>query len=204
MAKVNAPLLSMSASGSIGNTLTFFGWKGLNAVRTWVKPANPNSAAQATQRGYMTLTVATIHVAQATATSPIGPLDVAAYALDASTEATPRTWFNQVCAQCVTALKASKQIAVFRGATVTPAASSIVVAMKWSKTGANDITAGNYIYGTTKTGMIHTVAAVVAASTATGTIVGLTTGVKYYAQFIATVHVDFALAKSGIYFGVAG
>ena len=133
MAKVNAPLLSMSASGSIGNTLTFFGWKGLNAVRTWVKPANPNSAAQATQRGYMTLTVATIHVAQATATSPIGPLDVAAYALDASTEATPRTWFNQVCAQCVTALKASKQIAVFRGATVTPAASSIVVAMKCFK-----------------------------------------------------------------------
>ena len=204
MAKVNAPLFSFGASGSIGNALTYFPWKGLNAVRTWVKPANPDTLAQSTQRGYMTTTVSTIHTAQAVAVSPINALDVAAYALDAATEATPRTWFNQVCAQCLPALKAAKQIVVFRGATVTPGVDSIVVVLKWTKTGANDVTAGNYIYGLTKTSMINTVAAVIAASAATGTIIGLTTGVKYFCQFVPTVHVDYSMNKSGIYFGVAG
>lgn len=204
VAKVNAPLLSFGASGSIGDALTFFPWKGLNVVRTWVKPANPNTGAQSTQRGYMTTTVATIHAAEAVAVSPLGALDTAAYALDAATENTPRTWFNQIVAQCVVALKAVKQIAVFRGATVTPGVDSIVIALKWTKTGANDITAGDYKYGTTKTSMIYTQAAVIAASTATGTIVGLTTGVKYFMQFVPSAHADYALVKSGIYFGTAG
>lgn len=50
MAKVQGPLLSMSASGKIGDAIVFFGWKGINVVRGWVKPANPQTAGQGDQR----------------------------------------------------------------------------------------------------------------------------------------------------------
>lgn len=53
MAKVLMPLLSDSARGAIAETLVYFPWKGLNAVRSYVVPANPNTAAQQVQRGYM-------------------------------------------------------------------------------------------------------------------------------------------------------
>lgn len=50
MAKVTGPLFSMSASGKIANAMVFFGWKGINVVRSWVIPANPQSANQGDQR----------------------------------------------------------------------------------------------------------------------------------------------------------
>lgn len=46
MAKVVGPLYSMSASGKIANAMVFFGWKGKNVVRKWLKPSNPKSGAQ--------------------------------------------------------------------------------------------------------------------------------------------------------------
>ncbi len=52
MAKVKGPLFSMDARGQIGKTLVYLGWKGLKTVRSYVVPANPNSADQQTQRGY--------------------------------------------------------------------------------------------------------------------------------------------------------
>jgi len=58
MAKTTAPLLSLGASGKIGDTLVAMTWKGLNTMRQWVKPANPQSAAQVTQRGLMADVVA--------------------------------------------------------------------------------------------------------------------------------------------------
>ena len=50
MAKVTGPLYSMSASGKLGDAMVYFGWKGVNVVRGWVKPANPKSASQGNQR----------------------------------------------------------------------------------------------------------------------------------------------------------
>jgi len=50
MAKVTGPLFSMSASGSMGKAIVFFGWKGTSVVRQWLKPANPQSASQGNQR----------------------------------------------------------------------------------------------------------------------------------------------------------
>lgn len=49
-AKVSGPLYSMSASGKIADAFVFFGWKGVNCVRQWLKPANPKSATQGNQR----------------------------------------------------------------------------------------------------------------------------------------------------------
>lgn len=50
MARTTSPLLSMDASGSVGNSLTFAKWKGRNYVRRWAIPANPRSAAQLSTR----------------------------------------------------------------------------------------------------------------------------------------------------------
>ena len=50
MAKVTGPLYSMSASGKLADAMVYFGWKGVNVVRGWVKPANPQSSAQGNQR----------------------------------------------------------------------------------------------------------------------------------------------------------
>lgn len=50
MAKLSAPLLSLSASGTIGDLITYGKWKGINYARQRVIPANPNSAGQQSQR----------------------------------------------------------------------------------------------------------------------------------------------------------
>jgi hypothetical protein len=46
MAKVTGPLFSIGASGKIADSMVFFAWKGINVVRQWVKPANPQSDSQ--------------------------------------------------------------------------------------------------------------------------------------------------------------
>jgi hypothetical protein len=50
MAKVTAPLFSAGASGKFAKALVFFPWKGLNVVRQWLKPANPEDPQQGTMR----------------------------------------------------------------------------------------------------------------------------------------------------------
>lgn len=50
MAKVTAPFLSLSARGSVANTLTSQNWKGLNTMRQKPQPSNPNTSAQQSQR----------------------------------------------------------------------------------------------------------------------------------------------------------
>lgn len=46
MVKVNAPCLSLEASGAIGKAIVFSKWKGRPYARTLVKPANPKSGGQ--------------------------------------------------------------------------------------------------------------------------------------------------------------
>lgn len=50
MAKVTAPFLSLSARGSVANTLTAQNWKGLNTMRQKPQPSNPRTTAQQSQR----------------------------------------------------------------------------------------------------------------------------------------------------------
>lgn len=57
MAILTAPLFSLNARGKLGNALVYLGWKGLKTVREYVVPANPNTAAQQTQRALMTAMV---------------------------------------------------------------------------------------------------------------------------------------------------
>jgi len=53
VAKLKAPLLSFGARGAISKAVVFFPWKGIDAAREYVIPANPRTTAQKTQRGYL-------------------------------------------------------------------------------------------------------------------------------------------------------
>jgi len=50
MVKVNAPMMSLDASGTLGNAITFSKWKGRNYVRERVIPSNPKSGGQTGRR----------------------------------------------------------------------------------------------------------------------------------------------------------
>lgn len=50
MARVTGPLMSVDASGKVADSIVFSKWKGINYVRQWLKPANPQSADQGDQR----------------------------------------------------------------------------------------------------------------------------------------------------------
>ena len=58
MAKVTGPLFSLSASGSVGKTITFGIWKGIAWVRKHFIPENPQTAEQVNMRTALGLMVA--------------------------------------------------------------------------------------------------------------------------------------------------
>lgn len=58
MAKVVSPLLSFSASGSVGDSITYSKWKGVNVVKKYFIPSNPQTVTQVNVRTAMALSVA--------------------------------------------------------------------------------------------------------------------------------------------------
>lgn len=58
MARVTGPLFSVSASGTVGKAFTFGIWKGIQYVREWFKPENPQTVKQVNVRTALTLMVA--------------------------------------------------------------------------------------------------------------------------------------------------
>jgi len=53
MARTYSPLMSLDASGTVGDAITFSKWKGRSYVRTRVTPANPQTPAQWGMRSIM-------------------------------------------------------------------------------------------------------------------------------------------------------
>ncbi len=51
MSKINGPLFSLTAAGTIAKALVYSSWRGVKYVRTHVVPANPNTTAQQEVRG---------------------------------------------------------------------------------------------------------------------------------------------------------
>ena len=198
MAKLKGPLFSLGASQQIGKALVYFPWKGLNVVREYVVPSNPKSTLQTTQRGYLANAVEAIHAAQADATNPLDEEDTAAYSLYGSCEATPRTWFNQAIKNWVDCEVATKKPCLCSAMAITPGSEQLGLSLYlWEAT----CVAGKFYYGTSKTALINSEAAVIASQEATATLTGLTAGVKYFIQFRPDVADPCEGARSGIYFG---
>lgn len=198
MAKLKAPLMSLGASGAIGKALVYFGWKGLDVVREYVVPANPKTALQTTQRGYLTDIVDKIHTAQASATHPLTALDITAFALWASVIQAATTWFNQVVRNGVDQLVAGLREAIFTSGVTTPGVDKLDVEI-WNLGIAP--TAGKFWYGTSKTALVNSVASTHVGGSSAASITGLTTGVKYFWQFRPTLPATILGTKSGIYYG---
>lgn len=197
MAKLKAPLLSLGASQQLGKALVFFPWKGLNVVREYVVPANPQTALQTTQRGYLTAAVTRVHWAQARATNPMAAIDVTAYAAWASALGKVETWFNRLCAHLMDQQRDGNGYPIFYDATLTPGADQVLFDI-YAHLDAP--AAATIFYGTSPTALINSIAATVAGSHIDKTITGLTTGVKYYFQLRADAGDPSEGARSGIYY----
>jgi len=198
MAKLKAPLMSLGASGQLGKSLVFFPWKGLDVVREYVIPANPRTALQLTQRGYLSLVVTSIHDMMASATHPLGAVDVSAYALWASVVQSATTWFNQAVRNGIGQLIAGLTTRFWGDGHTTPGVGELDV-------GVYEInavtTAGNFHYGTSKTALINTQASTTVVTHQMATITGLTARIKYFWQFRPTAPASVVGANSGIYYG---
>jgi len=201
VAKVNAPLFSFSASGALAKALVYFGWKGLDVVRSYTVPANPKTAAQTTHRGRLTAAVAGVHTMMADTTNPLGEVDKTAYAELARTRATVRTWFNEAVKLWVDQLVAALTGSVYGDPTLTPSANTITVSL-WESGGT--ASGGDFWYGTSPTALLHSQVDVPAAQEHTAVIAGLTTAVKYFIQYRPTAPAGSVGAVSGIYYAVAG
>lgn len=203
MAKLNGPLFSFGARGKLGGALVFAPWKGLNNVRRYVVPANPNTTLQSAQRTKLTAAVAAIHAAMQHA-EPLAVLDKAAYGVWASVVQASSTWFNQAVRNHVNVAVAGKTPTVFHGGAVTPGANQLVLKVYSPQIDGADITAATCFYGLSPTSMLESVAAALVAvdDEATCTIAGLDTGVKYYMQLRVDLGENCEGAMSGIYTGI--
>jgi len=205
MAKLNGPLFSLGASGAIAKTLVYFPWKGINSVRRWLVPANPQSAAQTTQRGYFTEAVDAVHAALADATHPFTEADKTGYALLGSTHPTPRTWFNE-CVKGRAAVRVAGNIPVlYKSEAVTDTtANSINLILYIQEATASQLASGKFWFGTSRTALIHSIAATVTPGTSVALANAdcsafLTAGVKYFFQFRPDAADPCEGALSGIY-----
>lgn len=99
MAKPRAPLFGFGASGQLGKAIVYGSWKGIDVAREYVVPANPNSAAQSTQRGKMTSAVAEWH----DATNVLTAVDKEAWNRYAGVFKPARSGFNQFCKSLIDA-----------------------------------------------------------------------------------------------------
>ena len=209
MAKLKAPLLSLGASGALGKVMVFFNWKGLDCVREYVIPSNPNTTAQQTQRGYVTTLVAAIHTAQALAANPLIEVDQIAYSALASAKGKIMTWFNMACKLGMDALKLADGYNIYRaGQVVDDDKDDFRPYLGLTDNGVLQVAAGKFFLGVTKTSMISSIAANVTAgdnvtiAPASG-FSGLTAGKKYYWQFRPDAADPCEGSDSGIYHEVA-
>ncbi len=209
MGKLKGPLFSLGASGQLAKTLVFFGWKGLNVVREYVIPANPKTALQVTQRGYMTAAVAMVHTAQARAVTALTSADQVAYAALASAKGKIMTWFNQACKLWVDVKVAGDVPIVYTsGAVGNTTTTTIQVGIYLNEETGSQLAAGKFYFGTSKTNLINSsVATIVAGAEANIAAADLsaflTAGVKYYWQFRPDSGDPCEGADSGIYNFVA-
>lgn len=209
MAKLKAPLLSLGASGQLAKTLVFFPWKGLNVAREYVVPSNPKTAAQVTQRGYMTAAVAMVHTAMAEAVQPLVSADQVAYSALASAKGKIMTWFNMACKLYVDVAVAGDTSVVYRGAQHGALGVAAISITLWiNEETPADLAAGKFYFGTSKTNLIHSSAADIHVDgyvrlIAVDLSAFLTAGTKYYWQFRPDALDPCEGADSGIYNFVA-
>ena len=175
MAKVTGPLFSLSASGQIAKTLVFMKWKGIDDVRKYVIPANPNTAAQQVQRAFITAALTMWHVTDWIAA------DLTAWNLLATTLGKVMSGFNAFVKLFVDANVATKTYASCSEYAATPAATTCSVVFATTVTGVKEATLK---FGVSKTAMVESQDVAAAAGVLTFPVTGLTASTKYFCKVI--------------------
>ncbi len=209
MAKLKGPLMSLGASGAIGKTLIFFGWKGIDAVREYVVPSNPKTGPQITQRTYLSEAVAMVHTAQARAANALSAADQTAYSALAAVKGAIETWFNRACKLWLDVAVAGDTPCIYSdGQVTTPTPAAIDMIMYLNEETPSDLVAGKFYFGSSKSNLIHAKVATVVAGVSVALVAEncsafLTAGTKYYWQFRPDAADPCEGADSGIYYFTA-
>lgn len=193
MAKVTAPLFSFSASGQLAKTLVYAKWKGIDDVRSYVVPANPNSAGQQTQRGYFAEAVDLWHTLGITAD------DATAWNRYAATLPSPQSGFNAFVASYIDlrvgGLAAAAIAMGFNGSLVDSGAGQ--VDMEIEEDGS--AVAVDFIWGYSPTSLINVAAGVEAANVWTAANVAATSGATVYMRPRIEDGANGVIGWAGIY-----
>ena len=187
MAKVKGPLFSITGSGKIAKTLVYFSWKGINVVRKYVIPANPKTAEQQEQRGFLKSAITAWHVDGYTAA------DVAAWNMLALAYKIAASGFNMFTRFYVNAKVATKTWVKLTNcliSSITDAGATVVISVDSDQTGILYI-------GTSKTAMYTQFSGVFDIDKYTFTITGLAAETKYY--FYIKNNAVGEAARTGIY-----
>ncbi|GAH95617.1 unnamed protein product [marine sediment metagenome] len=209
MAKLKGPLFSLGATQQIAKTLVYFPWKGLNVVREYVVPTNPDTDLQKAQRAKLRTMVAAVHTTQARAAQPLNSVDQTAYSALASVKGFIMTWFNMVVKLGIDCLVDEKGYTIYcDGSVPFKGIADFRPRLVLEDDGVTRIADGKFYLGTTRTNLIHSEAAqvttgVVVELTGTNGFSGLTAGTKYYWQFRPDEDDPCEGADSGIYSAVA-
>lgn len=209
MAKLQGPLFSLGASGAIAKTLVYFGWKGLDVVRSYVVPSNPKTSGQTTQRGYLTQAVAAIHGGMAEAAQPLNETDQMAFAALAQAKGKVMTWFNMAVKLMVDCRVAGDGPVLYRNGIMSDTdKDDFRPYILFDEVTADLVADGKFYLGTSKTNLVTPkVATIIAGVSATlGAAAGydgLTAGTKYYWQFRPDAGDPCVGADTGIYYSVA-
>ena len=187
MAKVKGPLFSISASGQIAKTLVYGDWKGIDVVRKYVIPANPNTAGQQQQRGYFGDAVEEWH------TDGFSAIDVVAWNLYALAQKVAASGFN-MCTKLKIAAKVLTEnwvkLTTCLVTSITAGGCAVAISV------ASDQT-GKLYMGTSKTSMFTVFDGAFTTDHYDFTVTGCSASTKYYFYIkneAATEH-----ARTGIY-----
>ena len=176
MSKTTAPLLSFGATGQIGKTMVASTWKGISYMRKYTVPANPNTAAQQTQRALITASVSAYRNYFTHATGR------AAWNYAASASGKAQSGFNlftsnnaKMCASDADASFADE---------ASEAANVVTIAMLNSDDGGDGDEAGNFALwvGTTPSNLLYVEDIAIAAGDIVCTVVAGAIGTVEYFQ----------------------
>lgn len=190
MAKVKLPLMGVMARGQIAKSVVFFPWKGVQAVRMHVFPAQPRTEDQLEVRADFKSHVDAWHDAQFKA------VDKAAWNLYAGVTKRAASGFNEFVGFFRKAYDAALQKSYARDMEVTAnTGGSMTMTINVSDDTVRDIT---LYYGYSKTYIPYTATATQSAGNVwTVTITDLVVGAELYFFWMETVATHYG--RTGIY-----
>ncbi|MBA7524656.1 hypothetical protein ES705_16797 [subsurface metagenome] len=187
MAKVKAPLFSLSASGALAKTLVYADWKGIDYVRQYVIPANPKTADQQEQRGFFSAAIDAWHIDGYTED------DVTAWNLYALVQKIAASGFNMFVKLKVLAAVATKTWGALTDcliATITSSGCEVTIDVP------SDLTGILYI-GTSKSSMLTQFIGTYLDPGYTFTVTDLVADTRYFFYIENTLADE--VARTGIY-----